>query len=153
MTSSVRRLLSGTVGALALTGIHQFGQRVRPHDAPRMDVVGMRALARSYRMAGAPPPQGETLYRRTLIGDLAANGVYYAAIPADSSWETWGRALVLGVAAGVGAYFLPRPMHLGDPPHSEQVSNAVMTVAWYVAGAVAAAACAELLRDKANATS
>ena len=148
MQNSARRLISGAAGAVALTGIHQLGQRLRPHDAPRMDVVGMRALARSYRMAGAPAPEGDTLYQRTLISDLVANGAYYAAIPADSGKETWGRALLLGLTAGLGAYFLPRSMNLGDPPHSEHLSNALMTVAWYLAGALAAAGCAELLRSR-----
>src|SRR4051794_20484312 len=104
MQESTRRIISGAAGALALTGIHQLGQRMRPEDAPRMDIVGMRALARSYRMAGAPPPQGDTLYERTLISDLVANATYYAAIPAGSTKETWSRALLLGLTAGLGAY-------------------------------------------------
>jgi hypothetical protein len=77
-----------------------------------------------------------------------ANAAYYAAIPANSSAATWTRAALLGLAAGAGAYLLPSRLGLGEPPNSEHVGNAVMTVSWYLAGALATAACAEALRPR-----
>jgi hypothetical protein len=148
MHDSTRRLLSGSIGAAALTAIHQIGRFVRPDVAPRMDVVGMRALARGYRMAGVAPPNEQALYYQTLAGDLVANAAYYSAVPGRSGATTLRRAAMLGLAAGVGAYLLPSRLSLGDPPNSDRVANAVMTVSWYVAGALATAACAEVLRPR-----
>jgi hypothetical protein len=148
MHDSTRRLLSGSIGAAVLTAIHQIGCFLRPDIAPRMDVVGMRALARGYRTAGVPSPDEHLLYRQTLAGDLIANAAYYSAIPGRSSAVTWSRAAMLGLAAGVGAYVLPSRLHLGTPPNSQHLSNAVMTVGWYLAGALATAACAEALRPR-----
>ena len=77
-----------------------------------------------------------------------ANAVYYAAVPARTKQATWARAAALGLSAGIGALMLPRPMGLGDAPHSEQRANQAMTVAWYVAGALAAAAAANLISGR-----
>jgi hypothetical protein len=141
------RLLSGAVGAAALTTVHQLAQQVR-RDAPRMDLVGMEVLARTIASAGGRVPRADRLFRITLAGDLISNGLYYSAVPAPSSAQAWRRATGLGLLAGAGALLLPRYVAAGDPPHSDSVANNVMTVAWYLAGALAAAACAELLRRR-----
>ena len=100
--------------------------------------------------AGVEPPDDRRLHRWTLAGDLAANSLYYAAVPAATRGATWTRAAVLGLAAGLGALLLPRRMGIGDPPHSTGLPNQVMTVAWYVAGALAAAAVAEAMHATAS---
>ena len=145
MNAALRSVASGAAGAGVLTLVHEVGRRVRS-DAPRMDIVGMRALAASLTGAGVAPPDDRRLHRWTLAGDLAANSIYYAAVPAASRGATWARAAALGLAAGLGALLLPRRMGLGDPPHSTGLPNQVMTVAWYVAGALAAAAMADAIR-------
>lgn len=145
MSPALRALSSGIAGAVALTAIHQAARRVRP-DAPRMDIVGMRALSRLMIAAGRIPPPPSQLYRLTLAGDLLANSLYYAAVPARDRAATVRRALLLGTGAGLGALLLPRPMGLDAPPHSESRANQVMTVAWYLAGAMAAAAWADQAR-------
>jgi hypothetical protein len=71
-----------------------------------------------------------------------SNSVYYAAVAAPTRRATWTRAVVLGAAAGIGALLLPEPMGLGPPPHSEHRGNQLMTLTWYLAGALTAAAVA-----------
>lgn len=141
----LRGYLCGLVGAGVLTAIHQLGQRVRD-DAPRMDVMGMRALGHAVRGTGNEPPPAPRLFQLALAGDVTANATYYAFIPAGTRAATWTRAVLLGVAAGVGALLLPRHIGLGDPPHSDELTNQAMTVSWYLAGALATAAAAELTR-------
>src|SRR5690606_25116376 len=72
-------LASGLAGAVVLTAIHEAARRVIS-DAPRMDVVGMRAVSRLYGLSGRQPPSVARLYRITLAGDLIANGLYYSAV-------------------------------------------------------------------------
>ena len=105
--------------------------------APRMDVVGMRMLARDKETVGTP-----ALNNLALAGDLVFNSAYY------SMATTWMRGAALGIVAGVGALVLPRKLGLGDPPKSELLSNQVMTVAWYVLGGLAAAWTAKCLAEK-----
>jgi hypothetical protein len=146
MTRLTRSLASGAVGALALTTIHQ-GARGYFRYAPRMDVVAMRGLRRIL-----PGAEAETrrLYQLALAGDLVSNSLYYALIAAPTRRETWSRAAALGTAAGLGALLIPERIGLGAPPDSHRRANQVMTVGWYLAGALAAAAAATLIRDAAG---
>lgn len=137
-------LVSGLAGALVLTAIHEAARRRFP-DAPRMDVLGMRALRRFVPALAHEQPRSSRLRRLALAGDIVANTAYYAAVPGATAARTWTRATLLGVAAGAGALTLPRRIGLGDAPRVERPANQVMTMAWYVAGALAAAATARAL--------
>jgi hypothetical protein len=129
-------------GAAALTAVHQFARTVTDN-APRMDVVGMRALARGINAAGGEATQSHKgLYGATLVGDLISNTAYYSLA------TNYTRGTVMGILAGIGALVLPPRMGLGDPPHSEQLSNKIMTVAWYTLGGLAAACTANWLADR-----
>ncbi|MBA2305316.1 MAG: hypothetical protein H0W08_22165 [Acidobacteria bacterium] len=126
-------LVSGVAGAVALTAVHQAARAVTD-SAPRMDVVGMRALARGADAAGRHTPATHRgLYGATLAGDLICNSAYYSLA------TTYTRGTLMGLAAGIGALVLPERLGLGTPPKSELLSNQVMTVAWYVVGGLAAA--------------
>ena len=142
----MKRLTSGAIGAVALTALHELARRRLP-TAPRMDLVGMRAVRRLAPSLREPNLRSRDLHNLTLAGDLISNSIYYAGIPASTPTATWARAAVLGVAAGFGALLLPEPMGLGPPPHSDFRSNQVMTVAWYVAGALATAAAATAMHE------
>jgi len=136
-------LVSGAAGAVALTAVHELGRTRLPY-APRMDVLGMRALRRWIPGLGDERPRSTRLRRWALAGDLIANTIYYAAVPSTSRRATWARAAALGLSAGAGALLLPQPMGLGDAPHAERRANQAMTMAWYVAGALATAMAANL---------
>lgn len=144
-------IVSGMAGAAALTAVHQAARAVT-EDAPRMDVVGMRALARSVRSElpaaeeDAAPRTHAGLYRTVLIGDLVCNSAYYSLA------TTYKRGIAMGVLAGIGALVLPQRLGLGDPPRSELLSNQIMTVAWYTIGGLAAAATAKWLAGRRIAT-
>jgi hypothetical protein len=148
MTQSwLSSLASGAAGAVALTAIHEVGRRQLPY-APRMDVLGMRALRRLAPGFEHERPRSARLRKWALAGDLVANAIYYAAVPARTRAATWTRAAALGLGAGAGALILPQPMGLGDPPNSERTATRAMTVAWYVAGALVAAVAANAMRGQ-----
>lgn len=132
-------MMAGVAGAGALTLVHQAARLVTPH-APRMDVLGKRALRGAYRQFGVGPRSDRALEREALAGDMVANSAYYSLIGMGSRESVWARGLALGLAAGVGALMLPKPIGLGDPPHADRVDTQVMTVAWYVLGGLMAAA-------------
>lgn len=129
-------------GAATVTAVHQLARAVTDN-APRMDVVGMRALSRGINAAGGEAPHTHRgLYGATLVGDLISNSAYYSLA------TTYTRGTVMGLLAGVGALMLPQRMGLGDPPHSELLSNKIMTVAWYTLGGLAAACTANWLANR-----
>jgi hypothetical protein len=136
---------AGLAGAAALTGIHQLARRITA-DAPRMDVLGERAIVRGIRAAGGTPPGEPALSRWALAGDLLSNSAYYSIVASGDRAAMWTRGVTLGLAAGAGALVLPQRIGLGDAPRSDRAANQLMTLAWYLAGGLVAAAVGRRLR-------
>ena len=139
MDRTVCSMMAGVTGAGTLTLLHQAARSMTPY-APRMDVLGIRALRGAYRRLGVEAGSDASLERQALAGDVVANSAYYALVGAGSRESVWARGLALGLVAGLGAILLPRPLGLGDPPNAELRSTQLMTVAWYVIGGLTAAA-------------
>src|SRR4051812_1495341 len=102
--SVLKSLAGGLAGACALTLVHETMRRLDA-DAPRMDLLGMRALAKTMRAAHSEPPAEEKLFGLTLAGDIVANALYYSLAGCDKS--AWLRGSVLGLAGGIGGVMLP----------------------------------------------
>lgn len=148
MDNPALSIVAGAAGATVLTLVHEAG-RHSVDDAPRMDVLGMRAMAAMQRRAGIAVDDRDTLRRQTLAADLVANSAYYALVGAGSREGIWARGLALGLLAGVGALVLPRPLGLGAPPSVESRRNQAMTIAYYTLGGLVAAATYDALSDDA----
>lgn len=110
-----------------------------------MDVLGMRVLGRTMRKAGRKPPARDRLHTMTLVGDLIANGLYFALVGAGSRRGIWKRGILLGLAAGIGGVLLPPILGLGSRPSARTMQTSLMTVAWYTIGGIAAATAARLI--------
>lgn len=135
MAYPLAALTAGLAGAGALTTIHETALRTVP-DAPRMDVLGMRAIAASAHAVGARPPA--RLHEAAMIGDLVSNGLYYSLAGWGEPGHGWLRGAALGLAAGAGAVLLPGPLGLGRAPSNRTAATQAMTVAWYFLGGLTA---------------
>jgi hypothetical protein len=142
MPPMVKALAAGVAGAAVLTAVHETTRRVT-RDAPRMDVLGERAIAKMMRGAGGTPPRGEGLHRLALGGDIVSNSLYYALV--GSGRDAWLRGAGLGLAAGIGAVLLPPVLGLGRAPRGLTARTKAMTVGYYLIGGLAAAAVSRLL--------
>jgi hypothetical protein len=143
--AAVDALIGGLVGAVTLTVIHETARRVLP-DAPRMDTLGRRALALALEGMGVEPPPYATLQGLALAGDLVSNTLYYALAGVGSPAGAMARGAALGATAGLGAVVLPPRMGLGWRPSGATARTRTLTVAWYLAGGLAAAATFRRLR-------
>ena len=142
----VRMALTGFIGAVTVTVFNETARRRVPH-APRLEVMGERALSKTLRTVKLDPPHGRALYRWTLVGDLLSNTLYYSLVGGGPAPRVWRRGAILGLAAGVSAVVLPRPLGLGRQPGARTPRTPALTAAWYLAGGLAAAAAARLLRS------
>jgi hypothetical protein len=133
----LKALGSGLFGACVLTLIHETARRVID-DAPRMDVVGMRAIAKTMRAASVEPPV--PLHEAALAGELVSNSLYFSLVGAGSSRNALRNGAILGLAAGLGAAFLPERLGLGRQPTEDSPQTEIMTIAWYTLGGIAAGA-------------
>jgi hypothetical protein len=139
-------LAAGFAGAVALTILHETVRHLRPHDAPRMDVLGERGLRKILNLADLPQPSEGKAYTATMLGDILSNGLYYTVV--GSGKHSLRRGLLLGVAAGVGGVVLPGPMGLGEAPSNRTPQTKAMTVAWYTVGGLVAGAVSQALRKR-----
>ena len=144
----LRALASGVAGAVALTAVHETARRTIPR-APRMDVIGRRGIAKSMYALGTEPPKGPRLQASALVGDLVSNSLYYSliGIGREDRKSTLRRGLLLGLAAGLGAVFLPPVLGLGRQPGRRGPLTHLLTVTWYTIGGLTAAAAMEHLPD------
>jgi hypothetical protein len=136
---AIEALAAGAAGATVLTLAHEAARRVVPN-APRMDVLGRRAIAAGARAVGAEPPSGSQLQGVALAGDLVSNTAYYSLVGLGRADGAVARGGLLGLAAGLGALFLPGPLGLGTGPSRRTRQTAAMTVAWYTLGGLVAGA-------------
>jgi hypothetical protein len=104
-TTTARVLAAGFAGACVLTLAHEL-TRAFVRSAPRLDLIGMRAMRRGLERAGLHSPGGKQLRGLTLAGDLVANGLYFAPI-ALRPRRPWLTATALGLTAGLGTVTLP----------------------------------------------
>jgi hypothetical protein len=149
-----RALAAGAVGAAAVTIANEVGRRTIA-DAPRLDLLGTRALSKLASPGGVRrflPGKRKELWRTALAGDLAANALLYALAAPGRSPRPVARGLFLGTLAGVGAVLLAPKLGLGHRPSDATVETAVLTVAWYAIGGVAAGVAARALATRASTT-
>lgn len=137
--AAVRALSAGFAGAVTVTLLNETGRRLLS-DAPRLDELGMRALARAQEALGQQPPTADRLRRIALYADLLTNSAYYSLVGVRNGKGAWRRGALLGLAAGIGAVILPPVLGLGRDSSARTPATAAMTVGWYLAGGLAAAA-------------
>ncbi len=135
----VAPLHSGLAGAIVLTLIHETARRT-VDEAPRMDTLGRRSLARGLEAVGIEPPPHDRLQALAFAGDIVSNTIYYALVGMGSPERAPLRGAVLGGAAGIGAVVLPPYLGLGRRPRGVTPRTKAMTFAWYLAGGLAAGA-------------
>jgi hypothetical protein len=142
-------ILSGAAGALSLNLIHEFTRRTVPH-APRVDIVGMHAVARLARAAGAEPP--EHLRNTALAGDLVSNSLYYSLVGVAGRKNAVAAGALAGLAAGVGVLLLPPPLNLGDGEVNRTPATQVMAAGMYLAAGLIAGGVFRALAANADQT-
>lgn len=133
--SKIRNLLAGLAGATALNVLHESLKKKSP-DMPRVDLLGEDALQKTLNYFGGSIDSKENLYKATLAGDVVGNTLYYSLIGTGNQKFLWPKAIFMGLSAGIGAITLPEPLGLDPEPVAKNNQVKVLTVAYYLLGAV-----------------
>lgn len=143
--SILKSMVGGLAGACVLTLVHETVRRTIPN-APRMDILGMQAIAKGLRMTGHTPPKSEEkLHTWAMVGDVVSNSLYYSFAGTGSSALKVGA--VLGAAAGAGAVLLPGPLGLSEEPSNRTPETQAMTVGLYLLGGLVAGVVGSLIGE------
>ncbi len=92
---------AGLAGAASLSILNEISRRLDPR-APRLELIGERALAAGLRRAGARRPRPTKLRRLGILSDLVANSIVYGALFAGRP-RPWRRGTLGGLVAGIAA--------------------------------------------------
>lgn len=133
--SKVKNLIAGLSGAIALNILHETLKK-ESNNTPRVDLLGQDALQKTLHYFGTSIDHKRDLYKATLAGDIIGNTLYYSLIGAGNPLLIWPKAVVMGLSAGIGAITLPEPMGLDPEPVAKNDSRRVLTVGYYVFGAL-----------------
>lgn len=138
---------SGLAGAAATTLIHETVRRIVPN-APRMDLLGMMALSKMLKNSDKPVPGKSKLYGWTMAGDIVSNSLYYSLAGIGKKKGAILRGGLLGLAAGVGAVLLPKPLGLNEEYSNRTNATKLMTIGLYLAGGLVTAAVLRALQKR-----
>jgi hypothetical protein len=145
MKKVISSLIGGIAGAAALNILHQVVKQI-DHEAPHVDLIGEEALSKALEQVGIDPPTGNTLFAATMAADLISNAAYYSLIGVGKKKQLPYFGAFLGLAAGIGALTLTKPIGLSDAPVTRTDKTKVLTVAWYTFGGIVAGAVMKALR-------
>ncbi|RZJ47463.1 MAG: hypothetical protein EOO44_22275 [Flavobacterium sp.] len=123
-----KKIIAGLGGAIALNILHE-AIRKNFSNVPHINEVGEEALLKLTDNTSINITGENSLYAATLVGDVLSNGLYYATTATKHD-------LTSGLLAGVGAIALPKKMGLNDEPVAENTQKKLMTVGYYVFGAL-----------------
>jgi hypothetical protein len=133
----------GLTAACAITALHQF-VKYQDKDAPRMDLLGMESITKILQKMGIAPPEQEKLYYITMGGDIFSNAIFYS-LTGLGKRKTWLKGSGLGLAAGLGAVLLPKPMGLNEQHSNRTRETQLLSVLYYLAGGLVSAGVVKLL--------
>ncbi|HEX8547782.1 MAG TPA: hypothetical protein VF691_12525, partial [Cytophagaceae bacterium] len=125
---NTKSIISGVVGALVLTGLHQTIKKVY-EDAPRVDLLGMQAIAKIMK---EKTPEDDKLYGLSLAGDLIFNSFNYSLVGLSKSPVQMGA--IIGFGTGLATAYLPGPLGLNDDLSSRNSSMKALSIGYYFLG-------------------
>ena len=143
--SKIKNLLAGLAGAIALNILHESLKKTSS-DMPRVDLLGEEALQKTIQYFGGNLDDKKDLYKATLAGDILGNTLYYSLIGAGNPKYLWPKVAMMGLSAGIGAVSLPEPMGLDPEPVAKNNQVKVLTIGYYVLGAVVTGLALNLLK-------
>jgi hypothetical protein len=141
---AVNAVVGGIVGACALTALHQIVKK-KDKNAPRMDLLGMEAITKVLQKFDAEIPENKKLYYITMAGDIFSNAIYYSI--AGLGKKTLLKGAGLGLAAGVGSVFLPKPIGLNEAYSNRTKETQLLAIGYYFAGGLISSAAMLLLKS------
>ena len=141
-------IASGLAGAATVTVLNETVRRAAPGRAPRMELLGMRAAKAGFEAADVEVPPRRQLMPMTFAAEAVSNTAYYSLVGLARPENAVLTGALLGLAAGVGAVMLPGPMGLGEGPSARSTETKLMTVAWYLAGGLAAGMVGKIVNGK-----
>ncbi|MDD3789624.1 MAG: hypothetical protein PHO94_13155 [Petrimonas sp.] len=132
-----KRIIAGFGGAIALSVLHEILKK-NMDELPDFEEVGEEAIDKSLEKVNLKVLDTSKLYNATVAGDVITNGIYYAFTPFKMN-------TVIGALGGLGAMALPKKLGLDNTPIAGTDKKKMMTIGYYIFGALVAGGIYKLL--------
>lgn len=123
--------MAGFGGAIALSVLDKY-VRKNFDEVPEFNEMGEQVIDKSLEVVNLQVKDPDKLYNATVAGDVFTNGIYYALTPFKMS-------TLVGALGGLGAIVLPKKLGLDNEPIAGTDKKKMITVGYYVFGALVAA--------------
>jgi hypothetical protein len=148
----MRRLFAvlgaGLAGAASLSILNELSRRLDPK-APRLELIGERALSAGMRRLGARRPHRAKLRKLAVLSDMLANSIVYGALFAGRS-RPWQRGTLGGLLAGASALALAPASGIKRPLQAAPAATQLALARYLGAGLAASALYAAVTSDKSS---
>ena len=131
------KMLSGLVGAAAVTGLNYLGQTITPK-APRLDEIGRSAVRKSSKAVVGTKPDESTVQATALGGDLISNAMIYSLAGVGRAKRPELRGILAGAAMGAAVVLLAPRLGLGNRPTGVGGKGRAIAIGQYALGGLAA---------------
>lgn len=131
------KMMSGLVGAAAVTGLNYLGQRISPK-APRLDEFGREAVRKTSNNVVGTKPSESAVHATALGGDLISNSMIYSLAGVGRSKRPELRGVLAGVAMGAAVVLLAPMLGLGRRTTGIGPKGKAMAIGQYALGGLAA---------------
>lgn len=137
-----KRIVAGIGGAVALNTLHKIVKN-NFHGVPNFDELEGEAIDKSLGKMNLQLKDSDKLYNATVAGDIVTNAIYYTFTPFKMN-------TVIGALGGLGAMVIPKKLGLDNTPIAGTDKKKMITVGYYVFGALVAAGIYNLLTMNEN---
>ncbi len=144
----ISALAGGLAGAIAMTIVHETIKRF-DKEAPRLDLLGMEALEKEMGHVTEAPQSANKLFMGAMTGDIAGNSLYYS-LAGLGKGKTDAKGLALGLAAGIGAIYLPEKLGLNKKHSGKTDKTKALTTLYYAIGGFVASEVMKLVDKQFN---
>lgn len=131
------KMVSGLVGAAAVTGLNYLGQQITPK-APRLDELGRQAVRKTSKNVATTVPDESTVHATALGGDLISNSMIYSIAGVGRSKRPELRGVLAGVAMGTAVVLLAPMLGFGRRTTGIGAKGKAMAIGQYALGGLAA---------------
>lgn len=132
---NITNLIGGLGGAIALTLLNEKLRKTSTN-VPKLNLLGEDALSKTLHQVGVSLPKEQEKFQIALAGDIIGNTMYYSLIGGKKGKFIWPKAIFFGLSAGFGALKLPQPLGIDPTPVTKNTQTKVLTVGYYVFGAL-----------------
>lgn len=131
------KMISGLVGAAAVTGLNYLGQRITS-GAPRLDELGRKAVRKSSNAVAGTKPDESTVQATAVGGEMISNSMIYSLVGVGRSKRPELRGALAGLGMGAAVVLLAPLFGLGGRTTGVGTRGKTMAIGQYALGGLAA---------------